>query len=247
MALRVLKHRAMRSHFHSTEELQQVATRLFPKVQRIARAYAARLPPEVELEDLVQTGAVGLLSALNAWDPAHGGSLEAYAEPRIRGAIQDALRAEDPLTRDERKDVRALEAAGRRFVATMGRPPEEHELAEASGLSLERVQMLRIRAEALVAPAKQCGDHDEARDPIAELEDTRHEEALELVALAETRERLIEAIGGLPERQRLVLSLYYVEELALKEIADLLAVTESRVCQIHREALKKLKTVLGHR
>lgn len=223
------------------DDIQRAASKLFPKVQRIARAFAARLPAQIEFDDLVQIGTVGMMSALRSWDPSRGGSLEAYVEPRIRGAIQDALRADDPLSRDERRDARTVDVAARRFAAQHGRAPEEHELAAAAGLSVERVRALRLKAEALSAPA----DGEPGEDPVARLEDERQKDALELYELAETRARLIQALEALPERHRLVLSLYYVEELSLKQIGELLEVTESRVCQLHREGLRRMKEVLA--
>ncbi|MBI4511910.1 MAG: FliA/WhiG family RNA polymerase sigma factor [Deltaproteobacteria bacterium] len=219
----------MQSH-----DMHETATRFIPRIQKIARGIARHLPSYVDAEDLVQAGVVGMMTALKAFDPGRSGRLDVYVERRIRGAILDELRALDPLSRDQRRDARSIQAATRELETMLGRAPEEDEVALRSGVSVERLRAVRERALAVTPDTLD----DERGTALA---DGQAEDPVELLALAQSRERLVAALNALPERQRQVLSLYYVEELSLKEIGDLFGVTESRVCQIHGEALKKLR------
>jgi len=218
-------------------QLQETATQFFPRIQKIARGIARHLPSSIDADDLVQAGVVGMMAALRAFDPTRTDRLEAYVERRVRGAILDELRALDPLSRDQRRDARAIQAATRALEAELGRAPEEDEVARRSGLGLGRVRAVRERAQA-VSP-------DRLDDQAGGIEDPRAADPVERISMAQTRARLVAAIDVLPERERQILSFYYVEELSLKEIGSLLGVTESRVCQIHGEAVKKLRVALA--
>lgn len=221
----------------------ELAVAMVPRVEKIARGFARRLPRHIDVEDLVQVGMIGMLAALKAYDAARGASstvtqgrssLEAYVERRIRGAIQDELRAMDPLSRDERKDARTLGAASRALEIELARAPEAGEIADRAKMPVARVYALAERLAAIsMAPLSE--------DLVA----GQHVDALTLLSQNETMARVAAAIDQLPERQRTVLALYYLEDLSLNQIAKMLGVTESRVCQISGDAVKRLRVALA--
>jgi RNA polymerase sigma factor for flagellar operon FliA len=221
----------------TTSQTQQIAARFFPRIQKIARGIARHLPSYVDAEDLTQAGVVGMISALDSYDSTRCDRLEVYVERRVRGAILDELRALDPLSRDQRKDARAMQAATRAFEAENSRTPNEEEVASRTGLTLDRVRNVRERSMAITPDSldERYGDT---------MADMSVADPLDMLSMAETRDRLVTALTQLSDRQRVLLSLYYLEELSLKEIGQLMGVTESRVCQIHGEAVKKLRAQL---
>jgi RNA polymerase sigma factor FliA len=218
----------------TTVEKNTLATRFIPRIQKIARGICRQLPPHVDAEDLAQAGIVGMMSALKSYDPARGDCVEVYVTRRIRGAILDELRALDPLTRDQRRDARAIQTATRQLEVELGRSPAEDEIAARSGLLIDRIRTVRELAGATTPVPLEEGllDTVTKTDPI------------ERLSFAQLRLRLEGAVAKLSDRERTIISLYYVEELSLKEIGSLLGVTESRVCQIHGAAVKKLRIVL---
>jgi RNA polymerase sigma factor for flagellar operon FliA len=218
----------------TTVEKNQLATRFIPRIQKIARGICRQLPPHVDAEDLAQAGIVGMMSALKSYDPARGDCVEVYVTRRIRGAILDELRALDPLTRDQRRDARAIQTTTRQLEVELGRSPAEDEIAARSGILLDRIRAVRELAGATTPVPLEEGVLDTVTktDPV------------ERLSFAQLRFRLEGAVAKLSDRERTIISLYYVEELSLKEIGSLLGVTESRVCQIHGAAVKKLRIVL---
>ena len=216
-----------------------------PLVRRLAHQMLAKLPANVELDDLVQVGMIGLTDALSRFDAAQGVQFETFATQRIRGAMLDELRGTDYLSRGTRKQQRSIEAAVHRLEQRLGRAPVESEIAREMELSLADYQELlgRVRGTQLVYLEDMTGagegdDYldrhvgDEALNPLARLQDTR------------MREALIEAIKNLPEREQYVMSMYYEHDMNLKEIAAVLKVTESRVCQLHSQSIARLRVKL---
>lgn len=218
----------------SREELIQ---RGLPIVRRLAFRLARRLPPNVDVGDLIGAGTEGLLKAIEAYDVTNAARFETYAESRVRGAILDELRAQDALTRHGRRQMGEVTRVVRRLESELGRQPEEQEVADALGIELEAYHKLAenlSRAPALanlgaLDPDDVAGSHDSA----SELE-TR-----------ELKTQLVGAIKRLPERTQTVLALYYQEECTLAEIGQILGVTESRVCQILGDATVRLRAALG--
>jgi len=203
-----------------------------PFVRRIAGRIARRLPHSVDIDDLMGAGTIGLMEALDRFDPQGGRSFETYAEFRVKGAILDELRRCDPLNRSARSTHNRLAAKTAELTSQFGRPPEAEEVAAAlqtsvdnymSKLSpLESFRQVTVDLDALQA---ESGGPDQEQQ-------FSQKEILRL-----TREH----IGNLSERQQLVLSLYYVEELNQQQIGQILGVTESRVCQILTETMKQLR------
>lgn len=218
------------------EELLAIGMEL---VRRMAFRMARRLPPNVDVDDLIGAGMEGLLKAMSAYDPARQPQFEAYAKARIRGAILDELRAGDSLTRYGRSRMGEMTTAISKLQHALGRAPTEEEIAQELGVSLEQYQRMNGdlgRAPALAGLGAVSGDEvaSTANDPS------------EMFDEAEARAQLADAIRELPERSQQVLALYYQEECTQAEIGEILGVTESRVCQLLGEATARLRTKLNN-
>ncbi len=216
-----------------------------PLVRRLAQQMIAKLPANVELDDLIQVGMIGLSDALTRFDTAQGVQFETFATQRIRGAMLDELRGNDWMSRGDRRHQRSIEAAVRTLEQRHGRAPTEREIAAEMGLALAEYQELlgKVRGTQLVCLEDLGGDDGDddfldrhlatdAGNPLGLLEDRR------------MREALVEAIKHLPEREQYVMSMYYEHDLNLKEIAAVLKVTESRVCQLHSQSIARLRARL---
>jgi len=223
---------------------EQYVVQYAPLVKRIAYHMAAKLPPNVQVDDLIQAGLIGLLDAVSNYDQTQGAQFETYATQRIRGAMLDELREADWAPRSARKSMRVIEAAIHKLEQRLGRHPAEQELANELKIPLAEFQQLLqdARGHQLVYyedfQAEGEDDYferhsaDQRPDPLGQIED------------AGFRSALVEAIKTLPEREQLVMSLYYEEELNLKEIGAVLEVTESRVSQLHSQAVARLRSRL---
>jgi RNA polymerase sigma factor FliA len=198
-------------------------------VVKVAKKIARRLPRQVEVDDLVGAGALGLVDAARKFDASRA-SFEAYAELRIRGAILDYLRGLDFMPRSQRARARRIDEASRDLTALNGRAPDTREVAERTGLTEREVLSGRIVSS--IVPMEQ-----DALDQIS-VDGRLADEPLER---RELRARLSAAIECLPERTRRLLALYYVDEKTLKEIGTAFGVTESRACQLHSQAITKLR------
>lgn len=213
-----------------------------PLVRRQALSMQVRLPASIELDDLIQAGTVGLLEAMGRFDSSQGASFATFASQRIRGAMLDELRSRDWLPRSVRRNARAVDEAVRRLEQNLGRPAEEHEIAAELDMALEEYRQLLsdtnsghlLPFEALMAEGIEPGIEDASIDtPYRNLIDE------------EKRQQLVDGIEALPEREKLLMALYYQEELNLKEIGVVLGVTESRVCQLHSQAVSRLRARLA--
>ena len=221
-----------------------------PLVRRIAQRIAVRLPPHLDLEDLINSGVLGLMDAIQKFDPHRKVTFRTYAEFRIRGAILDELRSRDYLPRSVREKANRLEEACARLESELGRPGTEEELAEALGLGLEAYQHLLQRAGPIsFLHLEDCpGLSDASEETLADLLlDPSANDPLVQLELTELKHILAQEIERLSEREKLVLSMYYLEELTLKEIGEVMEVTESRVCQLHSQAVLRLRGRIGKR
>ena len=213
-------------------------------VKRIAYHMAGRLPPSVEVSDLIQAGMLGLLEASAHYTADRGASFETYAGIRIRGAMLDALRKLDWAPRSVHRKSRAAAAAMREIEAEFGREARDMEVAERMGVSLDDYhRILQDAASCRLSSLDDSGDADD-ESPIARTADDSADPFRD-TADQDFRKALVHAIEELPEREKLVMSLYYDDELNLKEIGAVLKVTESRVCQLHGQALVRLKARLA--
>jgi len=219
------------------EQVQRFA----PLVKRIAYHLMARLPSSVQVDDLVQNGMIGLLDAIDRFEAGMGAQFETYAAQRVRGAMLDGLRENDWLPRSLRREFRQIEKAIAQLEQEYGRPPSENELAKALGVSLAEYQKILqdARGHQLISfeDLVEEGDEDflerhfsdDSNEPSKILED----ESL--------KRMLVQGIELLPEREKLMMALYYEQDLNLREIGEVMGVTESRVCQLHTQAVARLR------
>jgi RNA polymerase sigma factor for flagellar operon FliA len=225
-------------------DADQLVQRFAPLVKRIAYHLMARLPASVQVDDLVQNGMLGLLDAISRFETGLGAQFETYAAQRIRGAMLDGLRENDWLPRSLRRDFRRVEAAIARLEQQNGRPPSEVELASALDMPLAEYQKMlhESRGHQIIYfedMVDEAGDDflerhlsDVDANPLAQLEDRK------------LREALVEGIENLPEREKLMMALYYEQDLNLREIGEVMGVSESRVCQLHTQAVARLRSRL---
>ena len=214
-----------------------------PLVRRLAHHMMAKLPANVQVDDLIQVGLIGLSEALTRYEAAQGVQFETFATQRIRGAMLDELRGNDWMSRGSRKSQKEIEQSLRRLEHKLGRTPLESEIAADLGLSLVDYQSLlgKVRGTQLVYLEDMArGDEDQdsfldrhvgdsEADPMNMLRDHR------------LRQALVAAIKNLPEREQFIMSMYYEQDMNLKEIAAVLDVTESRICQLHSQSIARLR------
>lgn len=237
---------AMPSAFASHRDVQASETELVKRhadlVKRIAYHLAARLPSSVDVEDLIQAGVIGLIDAARHYSAGRGASFETYASIRIRGAMVDELRKSDWAPRSVHRRAREIAQAIHEIEQATGRDAREAEVAAKLGIELEEYRQLAhdaSRCQVMSLDAR--AEDDETGIDYADTADS----PLQHLQNEEFQKALTEAIDGMPEREKLVLSLYYNDELNLREIGAVLDVSESRVCQIHGQALLRLKSRLG--
>jgi RNA polymerase sigma factor for flagellar operon FliA len=226
------------------EDADQLVRRHAPLVRRIAYHLMGRLPPSVDVGDLVQAGMIGLLEAARNFTTDRAASFETYAGIRIRGAMLDELRRTDWTPRSVHRKVREVAEVVRQIENETGADAESAEVMKRLGISAEEYHQVladATSARLLSLTAPDDGDEGSALD-VADHESLGPSDSIEQDGL---REALAEAISTLPKREQLVMSLYYEQELNLKEIGLVLGVTESRVCQIHGQALVRLRARMG--
>lgn len=230
--------------FASGEERDQLVETYLPHVKFIADRIAVKLPPSVEADDLYSAGVIGLIDAIDKFDTLRGVLFKTYAELRIRGAILDSLRELDWVPRSVRRRAREVEAAYAEIEQQKGRPAEEMEVAVRLGMNLRDFHSLMSELQGLTITGLDQGEDDD---------DSRHKQIvldprdtpLSNFEKTELRDNLAAAIDELPERERQVIALYYVEELTMKEIGQVLGVTESRVSQMRTQAIVRLRGKLS--
>jgi RNA polymerase sigma factor FliA len=217
-----------------------------PNVRFIARRIHERLPQHVDLEDLVSAGVVGLIDALGKFDFSKKVQFKSYAQFRVRGAILDSLRTLDWSPRELRRKGRAMEEAIRSLMQKLGRAPSEVEIAREMNLGLEQYQQMLGDLKGLEIGSLNVERTEESGDEeLAYIPGSPEDDPLFHCMQGEMRQRLADAVESLPERERMLLSLYYFEELSMKEIGLTLGVVESRVSQIHSSAVLRLRAALG--
>ena len=224
---------------HNYEEL---VNQHAPLVKRIAYHLMNRLPPNVQADDLIQAGMIGLLEASRNYDPSQGASFETYAGIRIRGAMLDEIRRSDWTPRSVHRKARVVAEAMRTIENEYGRDARDVEVAEELGMNLKEYH-------SILQDASGCRIF--SLDELAAVGDVMRGQAggvhagpYEGLQKDAFKEALAQEIAGLPERERLVMALYYDEELNLREIGQVLGVSESRVCQIHSQAALRLRSRL---
>jgi len=219
-----------------------------PLVRYIARRIAMRLPPHIDVDDLINAGILGLIDAIEKYDPSREVKFKTYAEIRIKGAILDELRAMDWIPRSIRKVINRLVDAYHVLEQRLGRPAEDEEIAELLGLTMEEFfELLKQAAGVPLISLDLLIDYDDKkRNILSCLVDPKSENAFGELGLGEVRDAVARAIEDLPEKEKQVISLYYYDELTMKEIGKVLDLTESRVSQIHTRAILRLRVRINN-
>ncbi len=232
-----------------SRERERLLTNHLPDVRYIAQRIHERLPAQIPLEDLVHAGIIGLIEAVDRFDPGKHAQLATFARFRIRGAILDSLRSTDWSPRSLRKRARAIETANRSLSLELGRSPSEAELAERLSMTLPKFHHLLTELNGLnLGSLDSSADFDKQEESADSYRSMRQNDDPFFSCLKEELKSLLtEAIGVLDERERQVVSLYYFEELTMKEVGAVLEIGESRVSQIHSLALVRLREKLEQR
>lgn len=221
-----------------------------PRIAAMARRLMARIPPDaaVELDDLINSGALGLLDAMNRYDASRHVMFSTFADFRIRGAMLDVLRRLDPVSRQARSTANRIQAAVVELEQRLGRVAEPEEVAEFLGVDIQEYWALVDEGRSVFLVSFETKRGEDSRPLSDVLEDPRSSSVEEQVAMKEALNAMSDAIQHhLTERQRTVLTLYYLKDLTLREIGEVLGITESRVSQIHSEACLRLRPyMLGH-
>lgn len=222
-------------------------TEHMPLVKRLAHQMKAKLPPSVEVDDLVQAGMMGLLDAINRYEENHGAQFETYAVLRIRGAMLDELRSSDWMPRSTRANMRKVEQAMATLQQQLGRPPSESEVAKSLKLSLADYQDLLGDSGGHQLVYYEDFHDEDGSDGFLDRYAVDDDDPLKSLLDTDFRQTVIDAIDALPPREKMLMGLYYEEELNLKEIGAVMGVSESRVSQLHTQAVARLRTYLRER
>ncbi len=227
----------------------QIVLEHAPLIRYIVNRIAVRLPSHIDLDDLHNTGVIGLMDAIEKYDPDKNCKFKTYAEFRIKGAILDQLRSLDWVPRSVRQKGRRLERAYGDVEQRLGRSADEDEVADSLGLQLDKFHELinQVRGISLVNLEELRGgghDGDRSGSYADVVEDVNAENPFATLKLQEMKQVVADTIATLPDKERLVISLYYYEDLNMKEIGNILGITESRVCQIHTKSVLRLRSKL---
>ena len=235
----------------SAEQREELILEHLPQVRLIARRIHDRLPESVSLDDLISTGIVGLISAIDRFDSSHNVKLKTYAEYKIRGAILDSLRGLDWAPRQQRKRSKQIEAAISRAEQRLHRSPSEEEIAAELDLSIEEydgwlvdVRGLNLGSLESAAPED---DNTNSRDLLKYISSDEENWPTRLLERSELQKLLAEAIAKMPDVEKTVLSLYYHEELTLREISKIVHLHESRISQLKSQAIMRLRSYMEKR
>ncbi len=223
----------------------ELVTKYVPLIKSVAGRLSMKLPPHVDQKDLLSAGIMGLLDAIEKFDETKGVPFKSYAEFRIRGAMLDELRSMDWVPRSVRKNAKTLEEAYRQVEIKAMRPATDQEVAQALGMELEPFHRLLDQTKGVsIVSEDEIGDllsNREGGSLWDIYQDAGHSDPVASMGLTELREVIAQAIESLPENERLVVTLYYYEELTMKEIGEVMEYTESRISQLHTKAVIRLR------
>jgi RNA polymerase sigma factor FliA len=227
---------------------EQVIKEYAPMIKYVANRIAMRLPPHIEVDDLISVGVIGLIDAIEKFDPTRGAKFKTYAEFRVRGAILDELRSLDWVPRSVRQKAAAVDIVYQRLQAKFGRPPEDEEVAEEMGMNMDEFFNTLNETHSMPLLSLEdfgiSNDEGDQRNLLECLAGKSDSDPHTQLRLTELKTIIAKAIDNLPEKERLMISLYYYEELTMKEIGEVLGITESRVSQIHSKAVFRLRSKL---
>lgn len=224
---------------------EQLILQYAPLVKYVVGRLAINLPTILDAEDVLSYGVFGLIEAIERFDPSRGLRFETYAIPRIRGAIIDSLRSLDQVSRTVRQKARDIQRVFVELEQELGRTPSEEETAERLGITVERYQQVCVQSSVLNVSLEQllAGDQDDSggRTPLQGVADSDSPDPATVVERRELIRHLAAALGKLPKNEKLVLALYYHEELTMREISRVMGISEPRVSQLHAQALLRLR------
>ena len=229
----------------SDDEREQLILQHLPQVRLIARRIQERLPENISLEDLVSTGVIGLIAAIDNFDPSHNVKLKTYAEYKIRGAILDSLRGLDWAPRQKRRQAKHIEAAIVIVEQRLQRAPTEDEIAAQLEISLDEYHEWLVEIRGLNIASLEYTSGDQGRDLLHYLPDADDNLPSTLLERSELERLLAKGIDGIPAMERTVLGLYYTEELTLREIAQVVNLHESRISQLKSQAILRLRAQMA--
>ena len=223
----------------------QLITEYLPYVKRIVHRIAVHLPSTIDIDDLMNVGVIGLIQAVDRYDPSRDNKFMTYAVFRIKGAVLSELRSRDFLSRSNRRKIRDLETACSKLEQKLGRDVDDEEVAQELGIAVDQVYRTKQMSSISFISFEELGfsSRDEKEKLLSYLIDN-DENALTLTRLKELKDAVARSIEQLPEKEKLVISLYYLEELTMKETGKVLNITESRVSQIHSQAILRLRAKL---
>jgi RNA polymerase sigma factor for flagellar operon FliA len=230
-------HEAVTYEYSNREDGESLAQDYLYLVKKIGLHLAARLPAHIQLDDLMQVGMIGLLQARDGYDPARGASFATYAGIRIKGAMLDEVRREDWVPRSTQQKMKRVSEAIKQVEARLARSVTDVEIAEELDVSLEEYHRLSaelVSCRMISLDDSDAGEVTDSINPFSQIEDS------------ELRQMLAASVAALPEQESFMMSLYYGDELNLKEIGEVLGVSESRVSQIHGQALARLRNRIAH-
>lgn len=227
---------------------EQCLREFAPLVKRIAHHLKAKLPGSVEVDDMIQAGMMGLLEAANRYDELRGAQFETYAAQRIRGAMLDELRQSDWLPRSMRRDMRRIEQAIHKLQQQLGKAPSESEIAAEMGMALADYQQMLFESRGAQLIYYEDFHEQDGDEGFFDRHEIGNEpDPLDMLRDSRFRSALIQAIEELPERERMLMGMHYEQEMNLREIGEVMGVSESRVCQLHSQAVARLRSRLkGH-
>ena len=225
---------------------QELITKYTPLIKLVAGRIIRRLPPQIELNDLVNSGVLGLMDAIEKYDPSRDIKFETYAEFRIRGAILDELRSQDWVPRSIRQRLHQLNKAYETLEGKHGRPATDEEVAAELGVSLDSLYDLLSKASGVSLISLEdlgyTGSNGQKRNILEYFRQPNQENILDILEIKQLQKVVGAAIDDLPKNEKFVVSMYYYDELTMKEIGLVLGITESRVSQIHNKAMIRLRT-----
>jgi len=231
----------------TTAERERLILEHLPQVRLIARRIHERLPENISLDDLISTGVIGLIAAVDHFDPAQGVQLKTYAEHKIRGAILDSLREMDWAPKNKRRRAKQIEAAINTLEQRLGRAPGEEEIAAELKVGLEEYQQWLFEVHGLTIGSLEFASEDQEGDRLSFIPDSEEKLPSTTLERAELERLLAQAIEQMPKMERTVLSLYYHEEATLREIAEITQMHLSRIAQLKSQGILRLRTYIERR
>lgn len=235
------------SEEETTAERERLILEHLPQVRLIARRIHERLPDNVSLDDLISTGVIGLIAAVDHFDPAQGVQLKTYAEHKIRGAILDSLREMDWAPKNKRRRAKQIEAAINALEQRLGRAPGEEEIAAELKVGLEEYQQWLFEVHGLTIGSLEFASEDQDGDRLSFIPDSEEKLPSTTLERAELERLLAQAIEQMPKMERTVLSLYYHEEATLREISEITQMHLSRIAQLKSQGILRLRTYIERR